>query len=37
VTGGVQIPKTITRVVATVTDSVGVTNTITKDLECSGT
>jgi prepilin-type N-terminal cleavage/methylation domain-containing protein len=37
VTGGVQIPKTVTRVVATVTDSVGVTNTITKDLECSGT
>ena len=37
VPGGVQIPETITRVVATVTDSVGVTNTITKDLECSGT
>ena len=36
VTGGVQIPKTITRVVAKVTDAVGVTNTITKDIECSG-
>lgn len=36
VTGGVQIPKTVTRVVARVTDAVGVTNTISKDLECSG-
>lgn len=36
VTGGVQIPKTVTRVVARVTDALGVTNTISKDLECSG-
>ena len=35
VTGGVQIPEGITRVVATITDAAGVTNTITKDLECT--
>lgn len=37
VTGGVQIPEGITKVVATVTDAAGVTNTIRKDVECSGT
>lgn len=35
VTGGVQIPEGITRVVARITDAAGVTNTITKDLECT--
>jgi prepilin-type N-terminal cleavage/methylation domain-containing protein len=37
VLGGVQIPEGITHVVATVTDAAGVTNTIRKDVECSGT
>jgi Tfp pilus assembly protein PilW len=37
VTGGVQIPEGITHVVARVTDAAGVTNTIRKDVECSGT
>jgi prepilin-type N-terminal cleavage/methylation domain-containing protein len=35
VTGGVQIPEGITRVVATITDALGATNTIQKDIECS--
>ena len=35
VTGGVQIPEGITRVVATITDALGATNTIEKDIECS--
>jgi hypothetical protein len=33
--GGVTIPTGITTVVATVTDALGVTNTITKDLTCT--
>ena len=37
VTGGWQIPEGITNVVATVTDAAGVTKTIRKDVECSGT
>lgn len=36
VTGGVQIPKTLTHIVARITDAAGVTNIIRKDLECSG-
>lgn len=35
VTGGIQIPEGITRVVATITDALGATNTIEKDIECS--
>ena len=33
--GGVTIPTGITTVVATVTDALGVTNTITKDITCT--
>lgn len=34
VTGGVQIPRGITRIVARITDALGVTNTIERDVEC---
>lgn len=37
VTGGWQIPEGITNIVATVTDAAGVTKTIRKGIECSGT
>jgi len=37
VAGGWQIPEGITNVVATVTDAAGVTKTIRKEVECSGT
>jgi prepilin-type N-terminal cleavage/methylation domain-containing protein len=37
VTGGWQIPEGITNVVARVTDAAGVTKTIRKGVECSGT
>lgn len=33
--GGVTIPTAITTVVATVTDALGVTNTISKDIQCT--
>ncbi|MEJ7826152.1 MAG: prepilin-type N-terminal cleavage/methylation domain-containing protein [Solirubrobacteraceae bacterium] len=36
ITGGWQIPEGITNVVATVTDAAGVTKTIRKGVECSG-
>jgi prepilin-type N-terminal cleavage/methylation domain-containing protein len=36
VTGGVQIPKGLTHVVARVTDAAGATNIIRKDVECNG-
>lgn len=37
VAGGWQIPKEITTVLVNVTDAAGATNTIKKDVECSGT
>ncbi|MDP2710537.1 MAG: prepilin-type N-terminal cleavage/methylation domain-containing protein [Solirubrobacteraceae bacterium] len=35
VTGGVLIPPGLTQIVATITDALGVTNTIRKDVECN--